>query len=459
MRHRRPPTSRLECTLRQIDVPAFSEQATGVFTHFFPQFQLLATLPPEMRHLEQQPQYLVTGELKVLSFDGERHRRFAGDSTLPRNRYWALEPSRSDPSNNSLMYELFAYTSPYTRLIPELSDSSLDAILVDELIKKHLISGKRPCLVHIIRPHNEGDLPIHLGINPKEVTFIEYPLLIENAPIDNVLDLRQLDAAQWMVEFCTAMEGDLAGLLDEVTVPDVPMSRFMGLLRVLVSQELGGNIPILQGIGNRLRSQGVAGLTFPSSRCDSGVVVADGVVQEHWGFNFVDYREAPSLKFRPKEYFGKLFELPAYEDVRFGVLKDEGLEGSWMIAGMKDAQDERFAALCRSADAARDAAVDALDEGLRKPSDPLWYVLGPDFFWDTIQFPTLGSFIADSWVIQPLEGYASRLRYEGRGWYLTREGPESWCHLICPRCGEFVEIRINRQTPPKTCPSCGLSDD
>lgn len=92
-------------TLKQVDVAAMSEQAQAVFTYFFPRFETLNQMPLGVPSRPgQQPTFLITHEL-TMHYIGSRQRRFAGDHTLPRSRYWAVA-SQIDPelSGSSLAF-------------------------------------------------------------------------------------------------------------------------------------------------------------------------------------------------------------------------------------------------------------------------------------------------------------------------------------------------------------------
>jgi hypothetical protein len=71
------------------------------------------------------------------------------------------------------------------------------------------------------------------------------------------------------------------------------LDRFDRLLPSLVAQDLGGGIGVHTHAGIWLRRLGVDALIFPSARCNVSVEVLDGEVTDHYGWNLVDYRQAP----------------------------------------------------------------------------------------------------------------------------------------------------------------------
>jgi hypothetical protein len=99
---------------------------------------------------------MIFGELALAggtaAFVGRgRERRFAGDNSLERKRYYRLADSPSnDPSNNTLLGELFAYAEPRLPVFPDLLDSTVDT---DKAAKITAIFGwepSTPCILHII---------------------------------------------------------------------------------------------------------------------------------------------------------------------------------------------------------------------------------------------------------------------------------------------------------------------
>jgi hypothetical protein len=305
-----------------------SDQARRVFTYFFPRFETLNDLPFQLQ-LENpdRPMLWFTGEGGLgMLWAGIRQRRFAGDQTLPRGSYWAVQSAiaeglfsaRSEfiEDNNQVIRELFAYAEPYCRLEPELLDSTVDTEKVNKVQGLGLTEITRPCILHIIYPHFKGVLPAALGIDPDQTTIIEYPLRISSVTIPDVLDLRLPSAASWLVKFCTSRDSWVARALD-IEEPPSPAAYFALLLHYLLDQGTGGELPLLQLIGAWLRSNGVAGIVFPSARCDSGVVVQDGELTSWWGFNYVDYRGAPAVEWN--EHFGGAVRVPNMEGIQFKV--------------------------------------------------------------------------------------------------------------------------------------------
>lgn len=460
-----PPLSIFSGTLKQIDIAALSESARKVFTYYFPLFESLDRMPAGL-----------SGEGRILSLDsrfeahyiGVRQRRFAGDETLPRGRYWAVE-SASDPEyqlsdlafnaeNNQVVRELFSYAEPFRRVDPKLLDSTVDTGEVSQLANLGIAEVTNPCILQIINPHTKGALPATLGIDSGELTAIEYPLRITAITIPDVLDLRMPSAASWLVNFCASREVQVVKAL-KIKKPESPTVYFTRLLRFLLHQEAGGSLPLLQGIGAWLRSNGVAGLVFPSARCDSGVIVRNGEVISWWGFNYVDYRGSSHVEWQ--DHFGRTARVPNMEDrVRFSFGLDRKLSGTWFVEGIVEWQVLRYAAMKEKFTEKTHEARARLRDGSIYVSDSVVALFGPEGLWYMNDFPTVGHFIA--YLVSGIEvlGDPSTFTYDSVSWFLVRDTSSSSNQLLlCPRCGRVLIMEdVQADDIPASCPSCGLGD-
>jgi hypothetical protein len=70
----------------------------------------------------------------------------------------------------------------------------------------------------------------------------------------------------------------------------------------------------------------ISGLVFPSARNDSRVVNVDGVLVEHGGWNFVDYRRAPQISERGVHYGVPIGRVPIGRVLNRQSLADLGVE-------------------------------------------------------------------------------------------------------------------------------------
>jgi hypothetical protein len=116
--------------------------------------------------------------------------------------------------------------------------------------------------------------------------LVSLPYTVALRKVGNVLDLREIEAQDWLLQSFAIAGHDFLAKDGRNTV-----DAFHQLLPALLSQSLGGNI-ITDAIGSYLRWLGVGGLVFPSARRDSFVSYKDRKVVDFIGWNFVDYTGA-----------------------------------------------------------------------------------------------------------------------------------------------------------------------
>ena len=118
---------------------------------------------------------------------------------------------------------------------------------------------------------------------------LEYDL--SDVTISNVLDLRRPEAANW---FCRTLTG-LHLEVGNARLPCFnrePLDFFPQIIFSLLDQcRGGGNFHLIAGL--YLRRLGIAGLVFPSARCDALVAFRGGEPFRWRNWSFVDYRDAP----------------------------------------------------------------------------------------------------------------------------------------------------------------------
>ena len=258
-----------------------------MFDLFFPQFRT-----------EEEWRSQPTGGIKVnisartTSFVGRgRERRFAGDRSLPRGRYYCLVDSDSnEPTNNTLIRELFAYADPVLPFSPELLNSQVDVEQVSLIAEKFNWGLSDPYLIHIIK---SGDDPWVFpwvfspvfGIRPG-LFLLRYPINVIEMELDRVIDLRLPQTLDWLAKTFGQLETDtdFEGEVGVSSDPYQPIGDHIrnlstaakgprpdtlpSFLPLLLSQQLGGGSPFIQGIGAWLRSRGANAIIYPSARSE-----------------------------------------------------------------------------------------------------------------------------------------------------------------------------------------------
>jgi hypothetical protein len=213
-------------------------------------------------------------------------RRFAGDRSLRRGRYFTVCRDASGNDGGTLVRELATYHNPLKSGIITIIDPTLpehasrvpeQAAQLGQLLLLFPPVGDRP---HpFSAPYTDTGRPMYVAL----------PMRIVQDEIDGVIDLRRPDVADW---FATSLSRITIVKSSRAFPFKPPLDAFADLLPALLCQSIGGGRGAVQVAGLWLRRLGVNGLIFPSARSDCRVDVRDGEVVNATGFNFVDYRNA-----------------------------------------------------------------------------------------------------------------------------------------------------------------------
>jgi hypothetical protein len=125
---------------------------------------------------------------------------------------------------------------------------------------------------------------------------IEIDCNVIDVDIADCLDLRSPEAREWMIDFYRhppeGIYGEAVKALaaaHEVRLDTI--NSWADLLPVVNARSFGGN-PLTDIFGAFLQQIGCKGLVYPSARSDYMAKFQDGKLEEFFGWNFVDYRQA-----------------------------------------------------------------------------------------------------------------------------------------------------------------------
>ena len=114
------PLTTLEGSLKCHRPEHLNETGQALFYYFFPTFLRLHQF-----HSDGSLKRIISAKTEELSGRG-RERRFAGDRTLDRGRYYALQnPERAPGRFNPLTCEMFAYADPGAQVQPSVFNSTI----------------------------------------------------------------------------------------------------------------------------------------------------------------------------------------------------------------------------------------------------------------------------------------------------------------------------------------------
>ncbi len=293
----------------------------------------------------------------------QRTRRFAGDGTLPRGKYWSVSHDEKGDDGGTLTGELWAYYDTHKAGIIDIVDlTNPEAVKTHEVIVRTPIEKpKSPAFTVNFYSTNNHINPFlkSLGIDSSKPLAVYFPLRVEQHTIENVIDLRKPDTAQWFVEFFSTLTIDVTEVSKQQKSPTYirswparpPLRSFADILPSLLTQERGGGL-FDQAVGAWCRQHGVNGLIFPSVRNDCNVIIENSEVKSFDGWNFVDYRGSGNPKtkhfFDISDYWEKQVrigiglnvikeDLPlynVYDQVEIDSIKSGVRKGSWRVKGI-----------------------------------------------------------------------------------------------------------------------------
>ena len=282
-----------------------------------------------------------------------RTRRYAGDDSLPRGRYFSLCQDEGGDDAGTLKGELWAYYRARDAGAIDILDFSLSGAVraFEQGYGITFPEVKGPALALLFLQGRQAPSPFIslLGVDESKVIVI-IPVQTIRTRIERTLDLREPHVAQWFAHFFSRLtsKGD-----DEKWVRCWPfrpaLDSFHQILPTLLTQERGGGAFSL-AVGSWLRQHGVNALVYPSARSDCGVEVEDGKVKRASNWNLVDYRDSrpPYIKkfFDIGDYWeekirtgiglgvGNLPDTDPYQAVRIEYATDARHRGSWSVTGI-----------------------------------------------------------------------------------------------------------------------------
>jgi len=242
-----------------------------------------------------------------VQYVADRQRRFAGDKSLPRSRYYSVCNRDTGDDRGTLVRELRTYsnykvTGPLN-IIDTTAQTGVPQYFHD------LFRGK-PAIVFV--PYHSRALGNEfaelLGLDPFQHSRDQYGavfLSITAVSIPRVIDLRLPDTADWFAYHLTRLRFSDLGFPgnQQQCFPLGPVDDFKTVLPTLLNAEPGSNFgDATQIAGIWLRTIGANAVVFPSARSNIETRLRDGRVSDWYGWNLVDYREAP-----PPELQGMVF--------------------------------------------------------------------------------------------------------------------------------------------------------
>jgi hypothetical protein len=301
------PLSTVEVFVRQVNLEGFHEVAQTAMQAAFGRF--IHTEPSKEDSLKRQQDFDAHFPFRKafpeISFRvATSFRRFAGDSTLSRGRYWSIALDLHGQDGGTLLHELLAYYEPrqagwvtvFDMVNPEHRRVIVGRTMRAGLSKAELrrLSLGGPALVIAFLPFAGKQHQFSAKYTDKVAPFlVTIPTTVRRRRVRDVVDLRRPEAAAWFTKELTRWRIDRDGKVLDLIPAKPPLRKFRDLIPTLLEQSVGGSASVFPDmVGLRLRQLGAQGLVYPSARMDCGVTVREGRVLDATGWNFLDYREA-----------------------------------------------------------------------------------------------------------------------------------------------------------------------
>jgi hypothetical protein len=273
----------------------------------------------------------------------EKHRRYAGDVTLPRGAYFSICRDELDDAG-TLENEISAYRNP---------DATGPACVFDLAFQSRRDALKipgpaRPSLA-VVLPAQGGTAErfhsLHKDLIPSpgnNAIYIEMPYDVEDVDIKDVIDLRLPSTQRWLFETFRLGDGKV---LQKPT--ESPIGSFLEMLPTLLDTAYGGN-EITHALGSYFRQNKVSALIFPSARSNVQTHIKNGRLEDFGGWNLVDYRNASD----PPICTGWLDVSPWSQRAPAGVeihfASTGPYAGSWRVEGVEEWHDDRYSRMLES---------------------------------------------------------------------------------------------------------------
>jgi hypothetical protein len=296
-------------------------------------------------------------------FDPSVQRRFSGDKTLARGRYFSV-CDENGFDHGTLQGELRAYHNPDHGGIVQTFDLTIVADRDFSRLHPAIPKDTDPRQL-VVTVHPLGDQPNPFVersddfgcvmqcakiLGPTSV-LIALPLTVKKIHRKRVINLRDPTVALWFARTMSRLAWDIGGGKLEPCFPQrPPLDRFDEILPEILVQERGGG-GLTTATGLLLRYAGADALIFPSARSDALVTVLDGKVVANSGWNLVDYSGAappnllswhelgtrwPSMiGFRPYPDASEGEEPLWYPEVQVAFNESGPHAGSWRISGLR----------------------------------------------------------------------------------------------------------------------------
>lgn len=336
------PFTTFNGTLKQMQPSELDENEAYALDYLFPLFR---TLGEKFTWDAWAPVH--TGmNGKVFYVGRGRERRYAGDKTLDRGRYFAVCNDSSGDDHETLLNELKAYYGYKSRIACQVFDSTVGNAAEKELERYGHKSTSWPHILLRIGPKIPNPIVERLGLGKAPSIHFPIPIAVFSCEIEKVIDLREPATQQWFFETFRVLEEECRTEVERETgiaySDDVgKLQSFFDMLPILLSPELGGGHPFVQGTGAWLRSNGARAIIYPSARMNCSTSLIDGKLRDWRGWHLLLFGDGPPTDW--KVHFGRTVSWKPFLGDAFNMdLFGESGESGFRCNGLSERNESRF---------------------------------------------------------------------------------------------------------------------
>jgi hypothetical protein len=338
------PTSTFKGVVKQLSADTLDATEAYALDLAFPLFR---ALDQRMTMSDWAPVFTGLGA-KVFYVGRGRERRYAGDRGLERGRYFSVCDSEMGDDQGTLRNELMAYYGYESRLPCAVFDSTVGSQARDEMSRFGHEIAPFPHILLRVGPKESNPVAARAGLESAASIHLQLPLTIVDVEIPGVFDLRYPDAQAWFFEHFISLEREYllrAAIERNVVVLNAidELTGFADVAPVLLSPELGGGHPFVQGTGAWLRAHGVNALVYPSARTDCHAVSSGTQLDEWAGWNMVYFEASAPVNW--EQHFGHTVAWTVFLGNHVRVVdagKDDAGASGFRTAGLANQNHRRF---------------------------------------------------------------------------------------------------------------------
>lgn len=296
---------------------------------------------PNSPAMQQQFEEFKRMQVDLIYHNPHKQRRFSGWEDLPKGRYYSVCSNDRGEDEGTLVNELNAYLDPTRGGLLLFADMVTENACAHARNQYGFQGDAGPYLLFIFLSRPGAPSPFiraasRAGLfegacgQEKETVMLgtTVPYSVSQQVIDNVLDLRTLEAQRYILQEFALKDTEYFKKADRTGA-----TAFVHLLPTLLASEHGGD-HFTNAIGAFARQSCINAIVYPSARSNCSAVQRDGTLISAQGWNLVDYRGAPALSQHCTVDISKGWPTRFPSGATITHQPDGEYKGSWRVEGL-----------------------------------------------------------------------------------------------------------------------------